>query len=161
MSLADHFQLDPTSPSYLAFKHEGGQGISKHPAGAHVVHEHCKGYWQATFQGVTYLAHRVVYELVHGWCPPVLDHKDTNKKNNHPDNLRPADKDTNQWNHGLQTNSTTKVKGLTRHVQSGGWLGQIKCNGKRHTFYNKDRTVVEAWLTTKRAELHGEYANHG
>lgn len=161
MSLDKHFKLDPNSPSYVAWARDGAGPTASFREGDPVVGQHSRGYYSTCFGGRTYLMHRVVYELTHGYCPAVIDHIDTNKRNNHPDNLRAAAPNTNQWNHAQQINNTSGIKGLSKHLQSGGWVGQIKKNKKCYSKYSNDKAVVIEWLIATRKELHKEYANHG
>lgn len=161
MNLSEHFKLDPNSPSYVAWARDGRGPTAKFRAGDPVVRLHRKGYYVTCIDKRTYLMHRVVYELTHGHCPAVIDHIDGNKRNNHPDNLRAADNAANRWNTQRQVNNTSGIKGLCYDHSYGGWVGQIKRNGKAHRKYSKDKAEVIAWLIATRNELHKEYANHG
>ena len=105
--------------------------------------------------------HRVVFELTHGYCPDKVDHEDTNRLNNTPSNLRPATHSTNCHNANRRVDNSTGVKGLSWHKAKNNWVGQIALNGERYKKASADRSVVEAWLITKRKELHGDFANNG
>lgn len=157
MNLSEHFKLDPASPSYVAWARDGKVVRAGDPA---VCLTH-NGYYVAKVGGRRYLLHRVVYELTHGHCPAVIDHIDTDKLNNHPDNLRAATSTINAWNASRREDNTSGIKGLSWHSQSGGWRGQIARNGKRYTKRSMDKAEVIAWLIATRNELHKEYANHG
>jgi hypothetical protein len=61
---------------------------------------HPRGYLQMWIPGhKTEMAHRVVWALVHGaWPSAEIDHRDLNKRNNRPDNLRDCSRRVNQQN---------------------------------------------------------------
>lgn len=151
MSVAAHFKLCPESPSYVALVKDG----------THITRTAPQGYYVAGVQGVTYLMHRVVYELTHGHCPEVIDHIDGDKQHNLPANLRPADHASNKWNIGMYAHNTSGVKGLSWNSRRGVWVGRVCHRGKVAQKYGASRGEVEQWLLTKRKELHGEYANNG
>lgn len=56
-----------------------------------------KGYVVVRLDGKTLKAHRIVYAMVNGSCPPELDidHIDKDSRNNAPDNLRAVTSDFN------------------------------------------------------------------
>lgn len=118
------------------------------------------GYYVTKAAGVVYKMHRVVYELTHGYCPEFVDHKDTNRGNNHPLNLREATRPENQWNRKVNANNTTQTKGLCWNEANQNWQGCIHHNKKLYKKCSIDRSVVEAWLITKRQELHGEFSRN-
>lgn len=153
------FMLCSRSPSGLAYKTAGYRG--RWAIGDAAGHMKQDGYWHVSIKGKLYLAHRVVFFLAHGWVPEVLDHADTDKSNNALSNLRPADDATNQWNVKLSPRNTTGVKGLSYDKHSERWAGAVTHNGKVHTLRSPDRTQVENWLIVTRANLHGEFTNHG
>jgi hypothetical protein len=75
-----------------------------------------------------YLYHRVVYKFYNpDWnmdCDPgyVIDHKDTNKKNNEYSNLRRITKQQNEFN--------TNARGTYFDKSRNKWRAQIRLNGK-------------------------------
>lgn len=156
MSL-DSFKLDPSSPSGVAWARDGRGFKAGDPCG----YKDRSGYWVTHSAGVTYLMHRVVFELTHGWCPKVVDHRDLDKGNNHPDNLRAADHASNKWNAGVAAHNTSGVKGLSWNNKRACWVGRVCHDGSVSQKYSKDREVVERWLVDTRNKLHGEFANHG
>ena len=119
------------------------------------------GYYSVRTQGITYRMHRVVYELVHGSCPALIDHKDLDRSNNHPDNLRPATVAANVWNCPARVDSVSGVKGVWYDHKREAWVASITANKQKYRKRSSDRAVVEAWLAAKRLELHGEFAHTG
>lgn len=83
-----------------------------------------KGYIHIRYDGVVYLAHRLVWLYVHGHFPSLLiDHKDHDKANNRLDNLRLATK--------AQNNFSRKKRALAGvSSRSGRWYSKIRIDGK-------------------------------
>lgn len=121
-----------------------------------------QGYVEFVLCGQHFLAHRAVWLMHTGSYPPErLDHKDTNKRNNRIENLRPASPSENGCNAGLSKDNSTGVKGLSWDVSQARWRGTITHNGVAHRYSRKDRALVEDWLLSTRQKLHGEFTNHG
>lgn len=116
------------------------------------------GYQQLRLNMVSYKIHRIVYKLVHGNCPDLIDHIDCNRQNNSPSNLRAATHSTNKFNRYKQSNNTSGYKGVIWHKQNKNWVAQITHFGKHihvgsypspqqaHTAYiNKAQKLVGAF----------------
>ena len=121
-----------------------------------------KGCYQIRYEGKVYKAHRVVYTLLNGPIPEgfEVDHADTNWLNNLRGNLRLATRPEQEANKGVRKDNTAGVKGLCWVARQQRWRGEVCHHGKRITFVNRDRSLVEAWLITKRQELHGEFSRN-
>lgn len=85
--LFDRFYVDSTSPSGLRYTRNVGTRIKKDQV---VGSLSSKGYWKVVWDGRCYLCHRIVQKLKTGqdFTDLTVDHKDRNKENNHPFNLR-------------------------------------------------------------------------
>jgi len=91
-----------------------------------------KGYRQIRIDGVTYLAHRLVWLLVHGaWPSHHIDHIDRNPLNIHESNLRKCTHAQNHQNEGLRSDSTSGVTGVSFIKRSKKWLAYINVENKR------------------------------
>ncbi len=100
--LRECFELDSSSPSGLRwkgrqlshFKHPTGfSGFSALSAGKQAGNIGNTGYYVLRLDRQRYLTHRIVYALFHGttdFSSFIVDHKDRNKLNNDPNNLRLA-----------------------------------------------------------------------
>ncbi len=110
-----------------------------------------------------FLAHRVVYCIHHCVCllQYELDHRDGNRCNNRPTNLRVATKFENQWNATIRTDSSSGVKGVSFQKRTGCWLARVRSKNRRYHCYFKALDEAEAWVIDKRSELHGAYAKNG
>lgn len=116
------------------------------------------GYVNVSFKGTYYYAHVLSFIMDKGHPPlGIIDHKDTNKQNNHPDNLRDSTHTQNSCN-----KASTRKSGY-RGVYKNGTYWQVKIQvGK--TKYQKCgfKTAEEAneHAILMRKQLHGEYARH-
>ena len=63
--------------------------------------------------GKKYLVHRAIFLLTNGYLPEMVDHKDQDKVNNLPENLREATRSENSMNTGVRKDNTTGVKGVS------------------------------------------------
>lgn len=123
------------------------------------------GYWAVPIKGHgTYYAHRLVWALRHGRDPGdmQIDHRDRDRGNNRPSNLRLATPTQNAHNTDALPNGSTGIKGLTT-VNGGYWQAQIIIAGTRHRkgfgtgVEGKARAV--AWLGSLRRAHVGEFAD--
>lgn len=78
--------------------------------------------------GVQYLAHRVVFAMVHGFEPEEVDHIDHNRRNNAPSNLRAVSHRQNALNVPLKKNNKSGFCGVCR--RGSKWIAQIRDHGK-------------------------------
>jgi len=90
----------------------------------------------------------------------IIDHIDGNKSNNRKNNLRYVTKQQNSWNRTNQSNSATKIKGVT--LNEGKYRARITYNGNLINLGRYDN-VEDAILARKLAEneLFGQYARGG
>jgi len=118
------------------------------------------GYVVLTYQKVPLLAHRVAYFIIHGYCPPVIDHVNRVKGDNRAANLREATQTQNQCNASVRSDSTTGIRGVSIwHDKAGNrwYRAQIRAGG-RHLF-KLCRDPVVAWVhrVAMAERLHGEF----
>tara|TARA_Y100000114_G_C11764120_1_gene332354 strand:+ start:40100 stop:40678 length:579 start_codon:yes stop_codon:yes gene_type:complete len=100
MNFEKYVYIDPTSPTGLRWRVEGGRGVSKHYVNdvAGVIQQNQS--YRIWLEGKFYKVHRIIYEVVNGWIPEgcVIDHIDGNPFNNHIDNLRAVSRKVNSRN---------------------------------------------------------------
>lgn len=72
-----------------------------------------------------------------------VDHIDRDKKNNRVDNLRWADRSSNNQNTPLQKSNTSGFKGVCFTKATGYWRARIYINKKEHsrTFKTKEEAI--------------------
>jgi hypothetical protein len=132
-------------------------------AGQHAGYVNTMGYVAINIAKTMYLAHRLAWLYVHGELPDSeLDHIDRNPSNNSISNLRQADRRTNNYNKGKQSNNTSGVKGATWNKAKGKWQVNIAYNGK-NTYVGRFDTLEDAASAYEAAarRFHGEFANTG
>lgn len=133
-----------------------------------------KGYLQVRINGIKYLNHRIIWIMREGEIPNgyQIDHINQIKDNNCRTNLRLATSSQNNQNTNAQKNNKSGVKGLCEWVDRHGtkyWRVAVTINNDRkHKHFpftestkESQKAVAIAWLERTRAELHGEFANHG
>jgi hypothetical protein len=111
---------------------------------------------------VQYGAHRIIWRMLHprGRMPNEIDHRDLNKFNNRPGNLRAATRSQNMANTQIDhRRNTTGYKGVYKH--SHKFKAQIGHKG--HTRYlglfNTAKAAHEAYCVAA-TRLKGEFARH-
>lgn len=111
-----------------------------------------KGYRQISINGKEFLAHRLVWLMVHGELPGSdLDHIDRNSKNNAPSNLRLCTHAQNHQNAKMRVDNSSGTTGVSYIKTSGMWLAYINVDGKRHRLgqFEEKEDAVEARLRAK------------
>lgn len=100
--------------------------------------------------------HRVVWFLEHGTQVKVIDHKDRNKENNAPDNLREATGSENEYNRE-KTRGSSRYKGV--HYSGGKWQVAITVNRRKIYLgrYDLEEEAAKAYDNAAK-HYHGEYA---
>ena len=106
-----------------------------------------------------FMAHRLVWLIVHGEPVPEIDHIDGDRANNRIANLRPATRTQNRANSGISRNNTTGVKGVSVHKNR--FHARIMHNGDA-IHLGSFRTITEAARARQEAaeRLNGEFARH-
>lgn len=85
-------------------------------AGQRAGHLTASGYVSVSIRGKQYMAHRLIWTLVHGsWPSGFIDHINGNKSDNRIENLRDVGRDVNQQNvRRPQKNNSTGLLGVVR-----------------------------------------------
>jgi|SRR5690606_8174803 len=110
------------------------------------------GYNYIGINGKLFQEHRLIFFYYYGYLPLLVDHIDRDTSNNHPDNLREADKVLNSINRGLQSNNTSGVRGVGWNKNSGKWISYIKIDGK-HKHLGLFELFEDAVIARKKSEL--------
>jgi hypothetical protein len=118
------------------------------------------GYKHGSLNGKRVYAHRIVYKLLNGTEPDVVDHNDGNKLNNSVDNLNNGSTSDNMKNAKKPINNTSGVVGVCWNVTNKKWHAQIGDNGAKSLGHFDD--FEEAVAVRKKAEIKlGFHVNHG
>lgn len=112
------------------------------------------GYLNGAINAEYYLAHRVIWKMVHSVDPEFVDHIDRNPANNRLANLRSVAHAENCRNRKVRTNNTSGHAGISyvSRLPKRPWRVTI---GKDSLGYFA--TEAEAMLARKAAELAGGY----
>lgn len=154
MSLHDVFEDIGHNVRYRV--NAGGRAIVGHEPAVNVT-----GYRHASYGGRQYPVHILLWAMRTGeWPTQDIDHRNCDKGDNSPGNLRLVTHQQNMFNQPLSRANTTGYKGVRR--TRGGFAGVVQMNGKHH-YTPQCSTAAEANILVMalRETLHGEYANHG
>lgn len=101
-----------------------------------------EGYFRVVFEGKLYAVHRIIFAIIHGWCPPEVDHQNRNNQDNKEDNLLASTHSKNKLNASIYRNSTTGITGVS--CQNDKWIAYINIDSKRFylgSFSSKEEAV--------------------
>jgi len=123
------------------------------------------GYWRVTIKGSSYRIHRIIWALTHGRDPLelVVDHRDGDPQNNHPDNLRACNEAENLQN---KRSPGRRVSGLAVDLPKGvkqvgdRYVFTIMVRGAVHKAELASLTAARQYARQIRDQLHGEFARH-
>lgn len=111
------------------------------------------GYGHIGLRGKLVLAHRVSYSLDRGPIPDGyhIDHICRVRKCVNPRHLRVVTRKQNMEHKGVQSNSSTGVRGVYRDSRSGKFLAQVRHEGKTiHVGYFTDLDAADRAVRAKR-----------
>lgn len=103
-----------------------------------------QGYVVFRHKGVLVYAHRVAFQICHGFLPKIIDHINGNKSDNKICNLRAAN--------NIVNNHNRKAKGFAKPKQTKKWSASITVNKKRiHIgYFNSPEEANKAYLEAKK-----------
>lgn len=116
-----------------------------------------QGYRMVSAFGVELRGHRVVFAMVNGrWPNDLLDHKDGNKLNNNPENLRECSDSENVRNMAKPSHNTSGFKGVGFCKQTGRYTAWIWKDNKK-IWLGRHETIEQA----RRAYMDASKIYHG
>lgn len=153
------FEYDPTSGIVTR------RVKTKMSAEGSVVGSICKrptvSYLVVRIQGIKYVLHRIIWKMVTGEDPEVIDHVNGIGTDNRWSNLRNVNKIANQRNCKSRADNKSGKTGVGWHKPSGKWTAYIR-NGKSQVYLGLFSEYEEAVLVREKAEQSFEYhPNHG
>jgi len=129
---------------------KANKGIAKKGDVAGTINEY--GYSMIGIDHKIYRAHRLIWLWHKGYMPEYgLDHRNRIRHNNWIKNLREATQQCNLRNTGNRIDSTSGVKGVSKHKKSDKWQAHIAVDMKQCYLGNFD-DFDEAVLTRLAAE---------
>jgi len=118
------------------------------------------GYRQVMVDGRRYLAHRIVFAIVHGrWPVKQIDHINGITSDNRPENLREATVQENSHNTKAHSDGTSGIKGVCWSKAAGKWKVRIMISGKnRFLGYFDDLELAAAAYASAAEKSQGKFA---
>jgi hypothetical protein len=120
----------------------------------------CKGgkYLWVSIQNENFMLHRVIFKLMTGYDPELVDHINGDKHDNRWLNLREASPSQNRCNTAVTKRSLSGIKGV-RQAPSGKWQGIVTKTQKVYrTKLYVTAEEAKAELEHIRLQIHGEFA---
>lgn len=131
--LREDFTYDPETGDFIKYDGRWG-GVSK------------RGYIQLTYEGTTYVVHRLIWMWVYGEEPEQIDHINGDRQDNRLENLRNVDPLTNQRNRTKNKNNSSGFNGVCWDKESWQWEARIRIEGRVICIgvYNTPQEAAEA-----------------
>lgn len=120
-----------------------------------------KPYIRVGLNKTIFLAHRIIFKLLHNYEPVFVDHIDGNTLNNKPENLRAATSSINNKNRGMPCTNTSGVTGVSWNTKEKKWRACISINNKTKHLgrYDSLEEAKKAYVSAK--HRYGFHENHG
>lgn len=119
------------------------------------------GYFGGSINYVNYLAHRVIYKMVHNSEPEQIDHDDRDRSNNRVSNLIDSSATKNSRNCKLFSNNTSGHTGVRWDAERNKWMAGIGV-AKKFIFLGRFDDLQDALAARKAAEIqHNFHPQHG
>lgn len=117
------------------------------------------GYILIGIDGTRHYAHRLAWLYVYGQFPEkMIDHEDTDGRNNRISNLRVATRTQNLSNHDKNSNNTSGIKGISWLERDQAWIVHCAFGDKKLRRQVKDKDEALRILNNFREKVVGEYA---
>lgn len=91
------------------------------------------------------------------WAPRKIDHRDLDRANNSPSNLRRANESQQHANTKNRSDNTTGERGVSKH-QDGGYVARVYYQGIKLNKYFQTFQEAAAAAKAARLRLFGEFA---
>jgi hypothetical protein len=120
-----------------------------------------KGYKVVGISGSLWPLHRLIWKMVTGEDPDIIDHIDRDRANNRWVNLRSVTEQQNHFNLPRYSNNRSGFKGVHRHSQNPKWIAQIRVDGRvKHIGSFNTIEAAKAAYNEAADRLHGEFASY-
>ena len=149
--LDELFELGP-----FGFINRCSRGRAK--VGERAGHLDVHGYCRIVIDYEKYYEHHLVWFYVYGVWPDEIDHKDNDRSNNAPDNLRPCNRTQNNLNRSNRSTGESGLRGAYLDKRNARWYSHIQFGGQV-THLGTFETAQEAHEAFEAAaeQLHGEF----
>jgi len=119
------------------------------------------GYCEVRLDGKLHGTHRIIFMMIYGYMPRIIDHIDGNPSNNFIENLREASHAQNMRNSQRPKSNTSGFKGVYFDKRNSNWIAQCVFDGNKfHLGSFKDIHDAARAVTKFREKNHKEFARH-
>jgi hypothetical protein len=161
VELRQIFRYEPETGKLFWLPREGNISWNKVFGGKEAGCLDSKGYVRIRTEGRVWVAHRVIWKLVHGDDPEFIDHINGTRSDNRLENLRSVTQTENARNTARHRTNTSGCTGVFWHSRESRWYAVISVNSKRKVLGSfKDKDAAIAARKAAEQEL-GYHQNHG
>lgn len=159
--LIEIFQHDPATGRLFWNLRPGNTSWNKVFSGKPAGCRDSKGYIRIRTNGAVWVAHRVIWKLVHGTDPDFIDHINGVRHDNRIENLRSVSQTENARNTQRKRHNTSGISGVHWVTKDQRWLASIHDKGKRINL-GQFRNFEDAVAARRAGEVqYGYHPNHG
>lgn len=119
------------------------------------------GYLRVNIDGERYLAHRIIWMMVHGEWPTEIDHINGNPSDNRLSNLRAVDRQENLRNLSRRADNSSGHTGVSFSKRDGVFIAYITVNKKTKVIGRYETAEQAAQARAKAQSELGFHPNHG
>ena len=116
------------------------------------------GYRHVRLKNKTYLAHRIIFFMHHGYFPKEIDHINKNTLDNRIENLREVTRTQNNLNQNLRKDNSSGHSGIYFSKQFNTYHARVWVNGKN--VWGKYFRELDDAVAARNAcmeKIHGEF----
>lgn len=125
------------------------------------TYRHSSGYKTGTIENASYRSHRVIWKIVYGEDPEMIDHINGDRADNRLSNLRSVSSQENARNMGMKSSNKSGRTGVFHLKEQSVWIASIRVYG-RSVALGRYRTKEDAVMARSNAERSlGFHENHG
>lgn len=110
-------------------------------AGTEVKTQRACGHIRTSIKKRPLYAHRIIWKLLHGVAPDVVDHINGDGGDNRLTNLRSVSQAQNARN----SSASGRIRGVYKHSKFPGWYAQVPIDGKVKSKMFRTRDEAIAW----------------
>jgi hypothetical protein len=119
-------------------------------------------YTTVGINGIRYYAHKIIFIMIHGYCPKLITFIDRNTRNCKIENLKELTSSQLVAKVPRRIDNTSGYKGVSWSSRNKNWVATITKNGKMMFLggFDNIETANKAYCEAAN-KYHGEFANAG